>query len=136
MARIIAIDYGTKRTGIATTDPLQIIATALDTVPTHTLWDYLTQYLGREDVDAIVLGKPTHRDGTDTPLNTAILGLSRKIAKQYPLICIHYQDEAYSSVEAAEVILASGIGKKKRRDRSLVDKISAVIILQRFLGHY
>lgn len=135
MARILSIDYGSKRTGLAVTDPLQIIATALDTVATVDLWSYVQDYLQREEVEAVVIGKPTHRDGTVTSLYDQIVGLQRKISKAFPHIKIEEQDESYSSSEALDIMIQSGMRKKQRRDKGVLDRISAVIILQRFLGH-
>jgi putative Holliday junction resolvase len=135
MARILSIDYGGKRTGLAVTDPLQIIVTALDTVPTVDLWLYLQAYLQAEEVEAIVFGRPTHNDGTTTELYSQIVGLQRKVGKAYPAIKIEEQDEAFSSSEAMDIMILSGMRKKQRRDKAVVDRISAVIILQRFLGH-
>lgn len=133
MARILAIDYGTKRTGLAVTDPLQIIASGLDTVATHTLLDYLQQYLTVEEVETILIGEPLHLDGNPTKLVPEIKALARKIKKSYPSIHIEFRDERFTSEMAKEVILKSGLKQKKRRDKSLVDKIAAAIILQEYL---
>lgn len=135
MARVLAIDVGTKRCGIAVTDPLQIIASGLDTIPASALWSFIERYLDQEEVEAIVLGLPRHADGAPTTVTSQVVGLERKIKKAYPELKVHFQDEAYSSSDAVEAIMLSGAKKKKRRDKSLIDKISAVIILQRFLGH-
>lgn len=135
MARILGIDYGTKRTGIAATDPLQIIVSPVDTVPTNELWEYLQAYLLREAVEKIVIGEPLTLDGTPAKITPLIVGFKRKIAKAYPHIELVSHDERFSSVAAKQVILQSGAKKKKRRDKSLVDKISAVLILQDYLGH-
>lgn len=135
MSRIIAIDYGTKRCGIAVTDPLQIIATGLATVSTSDLLEYLLAYLAEHKVEALVFGMPRHKDGTPTKVHSHIVGFVRKLSEVHPSIAINYQDESFSSAEAADVIRMSGVRRKKRQDRSLVDKVSAVIILQRYLGH-
>jgi len=133
MARILAIDYGSKRTGLAVTDPLQIIATGLDTVATAALLDYLQAYLVREDVETVVIGEPSHADGNPTQLVPHIRGLVRQLQKMYPALNIVLQDERFTSVLAKEAILKSGAKRKQRQDKALVDKIAAVIILQEYL---
>lgn len=133
MARILAIDYGNKRTGIAVTDPLQIIANGLTTVETPELLAFLENYLTEEEVETIVVGEPSHADGTPTKLVPHIIGLTRKLKKMQPGITIVMQDERFTSVMAKEAILASGVGRKKRREKGLVDKIAATIILQEYL---
>lgn len=135
MARIIALDYGKKRTGIATTDPLQIIVTGLDTVDTQVLWPFLEKYCSEEEVDKLVFGWPTHADGTPTALCEDIITLEKRFSKKFPNIILDRTDESFTSHQAKEAILLSGAKKKKRRDKALVDKISAVIILQKYLGH-
>ncbi|MCH2022583.1 MAG: Holliday junction resolvase RuvX [Saprospiraceae bacterium] len=136
MARIMAIDYGIKRTGIATTDVLQIIATPLDTVETAQLFLFFEEYLNREDVECIVIGQPTHKDGTPTFLEDYIRGFIKKFSQLYPLIKIERQDEAYTSKMAEEVIRKTVKKKKNRQDKGLVDQISACIILQEYMGFF
>ena len=114
MARLMAVDYGIKRVGLAVSDPLQIIATPLETVPTMELMDYLTTYLQQEEVDCLVVGKPTHKDGTPTPLEGHIKGFIKRFRKAYPQISIECQDEAYTSMVAEDVIRQT---IKKRKDR-------------------
>jgi putative Holliday junction resolvase len=133
VARILAIDYGLKRTGIATTDPLQIIASGLDTVASEELLDFLDRYLSEEAVETIVLGEPLHADGAPAHLHHLVLELKTKLEKLFPEVNVVLQDERFSSREAKEVILRSGAKKKKRRDKGLVDKVSAAIILQDYL---
>ncbi len=135
MARILSIDYGKKRCGVASTDPLQIIVSALDTVATHLLIDYLEQYFMQNEVEALILGRPTHTNGVETYLMKDILVFVNKIEKKYPSLKIDFQDESYTSVQAKDIIFRSGAKKKKRRDKSLIDKISAVLILQKYLNH-
>ncbi len=135
MARILAIDYGAKRTGIAVTDPLQIIATGLTTVATPELLDFLQNYLAIETVEKIVVGEPKHLDGTPTDIALRIEKLKAKLKELFPHIEVVSQDERFTSAEAKSIILTSGVKKKKRRDKALVDKISAVLILQDYLGH-
>jgi putative holliday junction resolvase len=133
VARILAIDYGSKRTGLAVTDPLQIIATGLETVATVALLDYLQAYLAREEVDTVVIGEPSHADGNPTQLVPHIRGFVRQLQKLYPALNIVLQDERFTSVLAKEAILKSGAKRKQRQDKGLVDKIAAVIILQEYL---
>ncbi|HQW70684.1 MAG: Holliday junction resolvase RuvX, partial [Saprospiraceae bacterium] len=133
MSRIVGIDYGTKRSGIAATDILQIAVHGVDTVPTGTLWDWLEAYIKKEEVEKIVIGHPTHADGNAVSFMNQIIGLERKIKKTYPHIVVVLHDEAFSSVRAKQVILASGVGQKKRKDKSLVDKVAAILILQDYL---
>ena len=134
MSRILAIDYGTKRVGIAVTDPLQIIAGALDTVPTHTLLTWLKQYLAENSVCTIVLGKPTQMNGEPSQTFAAIEQLFAKLKKLYPTVNIEYCDERFTSVLAHRAIIDGGVKKKQRRDdKGLVDRVSATIILQSYL---
>ncbi len=134
MARILAIDYGTKRCGIAVTDPLQIIAGGLTTVPTAELLPFLEKYLEEEEVETIVVGQPFHLDGTPAQLTPQIRGLVRQLKRRFPGVRLALHDERLSSEEAKKVILASGAKKKKRRDKALVDRVSAAIILQDYLA--
>ena len=135
MKRIIGIDYGTKKCGIAVTDPLQIIVSGLDTVHESKLFDFISNYLEKEEVEKIVIGKPTHIDGTPTHLYSHIVGLIKKLNKQYPDLPIVLHDESYTSQRAREILVQSGTRKSKRRERGNLDKISAVLILQEYLGH-
>lgn len=135
MARIVCIDYGTRRCGIAATDILQIAVHGVGTVPSAGLWPFLEEYLKREEVEKIVIGHPVHNDGTEVSFMHQIVGLERKIKKNFPAIETVRHDEAFSSVRAREVILRSGIRQQKRKDKSLVDKIAAVLILQDYLRH-
>ena len=135
MGRIVSLDYGIKKCGIAATDVLQIIANPLGTVETQNLMEYLEDYLKSEDVEKLVIGIPKHRDGSFTYLKENIDNFVAKLKKKYPELEIDFQDETLTSMEAKEIILKSGIRKSKRRDKTLVDKISAVLILQRYLGH-
>ena len=135
MARILGIDYGTKRVGIAVTDPLQIIVNGLDTVPTDEIFDYLKKYMEEEEVECIVVGEPMHEDGSPAQIAHLVVGFIRKLKELFPEIKVDTQDERFTSKDAKEIILLSGVKKKKRRDKLLVDKISAVLILQDYLGH-
>lgn len=135
MARIMGIDYGAKRTGISVTDSLQIAVHPYKTVPTATLFSTLENYFAEEVVEKVVFGYPTHADGTDTYLVKEIKKFAERLQKKFTELEIDFQDESYSSSDAKEIILKSGINKKGRRDKSKVDLVSAVIILQRYLKH-
>ncbi len=135
MARIIGIDFGLKRTGISVTDPFQIIVTALETVETKDLIDFLKNYLDKENVEKIVIGLPVHKDGNFTYLKVDIDRFATSISKLWPTILIDFENESFTSVQAKQIILDSGVKKKKRQDKGLVDRVSAVIILQRYLKH-
>jgi putative holliday junction resolvase len=135
MGRILGIDYGSKRCGIATTDPFQIIVTALDTIDTAQIITFLGTYIASERIDKIVIGLPVHKDGNFTHIKGDIDAFAAKISKLWPDIEIDFADEQFSSVEAKQVIMASGAKKKTRQDKALVDRVSAVIILQKYLKH-
>ncbi|MFI3248688.1 MAG: Holliday junction resolvase RuvX [Rikenellaceae bacterium] len=133
MGRILAIDYGTKRTGIAVSDPLRIIAGGLETVPTHELLKWLATYFQKSDVSTIVVGKPTQMSGEPSQTWAKIEPLVAKLRKLYPAKEVVLHDERFTSVLAQRTILESGIGKMARRDKALVDKVSATIILQSYM---
>ena len=133
MGRILAIDYGTRRTGIAVTDPMRIIAGALDTVPTHTLPGWLAQYLASESVDIVVVGKPTRMNGAPSETMAHIEPLVRRLRADYPDKQIVLADERFTSRLAQRAIIDGGVPKSARRDKALVDKVSAAIILQDYL---
>ena len=133
MGRIIAIDYGTKRTGLAVTDPLRIIAGALATVETKQLEKYLADYFSKNDVDIIVLGKPTQMNGAPSETMRFIEPLAGRLRHAYPDKQVVLYDERFTSVLAHRTMLESGIGKQARRDKALVDRISATIILQSYM---
>lgn len=133
MSRIMGIDYGTKRTGIAATDPLQIIASGLTTVPTAEVFEFLAHYLATEEVERIVVGDPKYPDGNPAQIAHLVKGFANKLRKLHPGIEVVLHDEQFTSEDAKKVLLQSGIGKMKRRDKSLVDKISAALILEDYL---
>lgn len=136
MPRIIAIDYGAKRTGLAWTDPLQIIATGIGSFDTEGLDDKLKELITKEEIEAIVLGYPTRMDGSDSHVTEAVRQLKDRLAKAYPEIKLHLVDERFSSQIAKQTMIDGGLSKKKRRNKHLVNEISAVIILQDFMqGH-
>lgn len=129
--RILSIDYGKKRTGLAVTDPLQIIANGLATVSTSELFDYLKKYTSQEQVERIVIGRPTRPNGQPSENLVRVEQFVNRWRKAMPEIPIEYYDERFTSVLAHQAILDSGIGKKARREnKGLVDEISATIILQ------
>lgn len=129
--RILSIDYGKKRTGLAVTDPLQIIANGLATVSTSELFDYLKKYTSQEQVERIVIGRPTQPNGQPSENLVRVEQFVNRWRKAMPKIPIEYYDERFTSVLAHQAILDSGIGKKARREnKGLVDEISATIILQ------
>jgi putative Holliday junction resolvase len=134
MGRILAIDYGTKRTGIAVTDPLRIIAGGLETVPTHTLAEWLRQYFARESVDIIVVGKPSQMDGSPSETMAHIEPLVKKLRADYPDKQIVMHDERFTSRLAQRAIIDGGVPKMARRNKALVDTVSAAIILQDYLA--
>ncbi len=136
MGRIIGLDYGVKKCGLAATDILQLIVNPIGTIETNQLYSYLQNYMESEDVEKLVIGLPKHRDGSFTYLKQNIDTFVSKLSKAHPLLKIDFEDERMTSIEAKAILLKSGIKKSKRRDKSLVDKISAVLILQRYLGHY
>ena len=133
MGRILALDYGTKRTGIAVSDPLRIIANALETVPTHTLKEYLKKYIATNDVDAIVVGKPLQMNGLPSETMPHVESLVRWLRAEFPQIEITLFDERFTSVLAQRAMIDGGVGKMARRDKALVDRISATIILQGYM---
>ncbi|MCL2098620.1 MAG: Holliday junction resolvase RuvX [Bacteroidales bacterium] len=134
MPRILSIDYGLKRTGLAVTDPLQIIATALDTVPTAELLDYLKKYTGKEAVDRFVVGYPRNMDNTPSEAAQHIDVFLKQLQQSFPNILISIEDERFTSKIAFQTMIDVGIKKMNRRNKATVDKISATIILQSFLS--
>ncbi|MBF1073709.1 MAG: Holliday junction resolvase RuvX [Prevotellaceae bacterium] len=135
MGRILSVDYGKKRTGLAVTDPLQIIAGALSTIETKDLFDFLSAYVGREGVERIVIGKPTQPDGSASENLARVENFVNRWRKARPEVPIEYYDERFTSILAHRVILESGVKKKTRREnKGLVDEISATIILQDYMN--
>ena len=134
MARLIAIDYGTKRTGLAVTDPMGIFASPLETVDTKQLERYLADYFQKEEVSTIVVGYPRQMNGEPSETMRFILPLVGRLKHAYPDKQVVTYDERFTSVLAQRTIRDSGIGKMARRDKSLVDKVSAAIILQDYMA--
>ena len=133
MAKIIAIDYGAKRTGLAATDDLKIIASGLCTVETTQLMDFLENYFQKNSVEAIVLGYPKRLDGSDTHNTKPVEELVVKLNRKFPAISVHLEDERFTSKMARASMLDMGIKKKNRQKKELIDEISAVLILREFL---
>lgn len=134
MPRIMAIDYGGKRTGIAVTDPFQIIATGLTTIESRELIPFLKKYLATEAVERIIIGDPRNWDDSETHATPLVAAAIREIQKNFPQLPIEKVDERYTSVMAKQTMLQSGLKKKARRNKALVDEIAATILLQEWLG--
>ena len=133
MSRILAIDYGRKRTGIAVTDPMQIIASGLTTVATHELVDFIQKYVSQEKVERIIVGHPKQMNYEDSENMKNIIPFMNRIKKLLPDIPVELVDERFTSVLAHQAMLIGGLKKKDRQNKALVDEISATIILQSYL---
>ncbi len=133
MARILSIDYGKKRTGIAVTDPLQIIANGLATVSTSELLSFLKDYLSREQVEKIIIGRPMQTNGQPSENLQRVEQFVNRWKKEMPDVPVEYVDERFTSVLAHQAMIDGGLRKKARQDKALVDKISATIILEDYL---
>ena len=131
--RIISIDYGLKRTGLAVTDPLQIIATGLTTVESKQLIPFLKEYFSKEEVELIIIGEPKNWDDTDTHATPLVEKCIKNLQKNFPTIPIKKVDERYTSKMAKDAMLEMGLKKSQRRDKKLVDEIAATIMLQEYL---
>lgn len=133
MARILGIDYGRKRTGIAVTDPLQIVANGLTTVPTHTLLDFIKKYIEQEHVEAIVIGKPTQLNGEPSESMRYIDPFIKRLQNELPQMPVILFDERFTSTLAHQAMIDGGMKKKDRQDKARVDAIAASIILNDYL---
>lgn len=133
MSRILAIDFGLKRTGIAVTDPLKIIASGLTTVPTAETLDFIKNYCAAEEVECFVVGLPMHPDGNPAQIAPQADAFAEKLRQLFPGKPVFRQDERYTSNDAKRIILESGIKKQKRRDKTLVDKVAAALILEQYM---
>jgi len=133
MSKIVALDFGTKRIGVAITDDLNIIASGLDTVSNENILSFLKNLISKNKIDTIVIGKPLQKNNQPSDVEFEILKFINVLKNNFPLIKLERYDERFTSVIAKKVILESGINKVKRRNKSLVDKISATIILQSYL---
>ena len=133
MSKIVALDFGIKRIGVAMTDDLNIIASGLDTVSNENILSFLKNLTIKNKIDTIVIGKPLQKNNQPSDIEVEILKFINILKNNFPLIKLDRYDERFTSVIATKVILESGINKTKRRNKSLVDKISATIILQSYL---
>lgn len=133
MGRILSIDYGRKRTGLAVTDPLQLIAGGLATVSTSELFEWLKAYIGRETVDRIVIGEPRQPNGQPSENLARVQQFVNRWRKAVPSVPIEYYDERFTSVLAHQAMLDAGLRRKARQDKALVDEISATIILEDYM---
>ena len=134
MGRIMAIDYGLKRTGLAVTDPLQIIATGLTTIESPKLISFLKDYFKRETVDRIIIGEPKNWDDTDTHATPLVRQIMIQLQREFPGIPLHPVDERFTSKMASRAMIDMGMKKKQRQNKALVDEIAATIMLQEYLG--
>jgi putative Holliday junction resolvase len=134
MARIMAIDYGLKRTGIAVTDPLQIIATGLTTVESPKLIPFLKEYFRTEVVELILMGEPKNWDDSDTHATPLVRQIVQRLLKEFPTVPLKMVDERFTSKLASRAMVEMGMKKKQRRNKALVDEIAATIMLQEYLG--
>ena len=134
MSRIVALDYGGKRTGVAATDEMQIIASPVDTIETSKLMDFLKQYIEKENVSDLVVGLSVRFSGELNEIENQIQPFLKKFSEQFPLIKIHRENEMFTSKMASQAMFEGGMKKKKRQEKGMVDKVSAVIILQSFFN--
>ena len=135
MPRILAIDYGLKRTGLAVTDPLKIIATGLTTVASKQLISFLKNYFRKEDVELIIIGEPKNLDDSDTHATQLVRNTIKDLQKNFPSIPVKTVDERFTSKMASRAMIEMGLKKKQRQNKALVDEIAATIMLQDFLQH-
>lgn len=133
MGRWIAIDYGLKRVGLAVTDELRIIATALDTVPTSEAIAYLRKYFAQHTVDLIVMGQPKRSNGQDSEIQPSLNAFKAQLAAAFPHLPIEMEDERFTTKIAFQSMIESGVKKKDRREKGAVDRVSAVVILQSYM---
>lgn len=133
MGRILAIDYGQKRVGLAVTDELKLIANGLDTVHVKDIWNYLQNYFSKENVEIVVIGEPKDMSGAPSDSTRVIEPFVVAFKRKFPNIKIHRFDERFTSKIAMDAMIAGGLSKKKRRNKALVDTISATLILQSFM---
>ena len=135
MSRILSIDYGRKRTGLAVTDPLKIIATGLTTVESKQLISFLKNYFSKEEVELIIIGEPKNLDDSDTHATQLVRNTIKELQKNFPLIPVKTVDERFTSKMASRAMIEMGLKKKQRRNKALVDEIAATIMLQEYLKH-
>ncbi len=135
MARVLCIDYGLKRTGIAVTDPLQLIATGLTTIASPGLIRFLRDYLAREAVERLLVGEPKNLDDTDTHASGPVRDVVRRLKKEFPQLPLEMVDERYTSKMAVRAMIDMGMKKMQRRNKALVDEIAATMMLQEWLNN-
>lgn len=133
MPRILALDYGTKRTGVAVTDELQLIASGLATIPTQELLPFLEVYFGNEEVELVLVGEPKQKDGSPSGVETEIAKFLNLFSEKFPEMPVERRDERFTSKMAFQTMIDSGLKQKQRRNKALLDEISATILLQSYL---
>lgn len=136
LGRILSIDYGKKRTGIAVTDPLKLIATGLTTVDTPKLVQFLKDYIAKEDVEEVIIGMPQNLDDSDTHATPLVRHFIATFQRLFPAVAIHEVDERFTSKMALQAMLDMGLKKKQRQNKALVDEIAATIMLQEYLRKF
>jgi len=136
MGRILSIDYGKKRTGIAVTDPLKIIATGLTTIETQKILSFLKDYFLKEQVEEVIIGMPTNMDDSDTHATPYVRKFMEQFKKNFPAVPISEVDERFTSKMATQAMLEMGLKKKQRQNKALVDEIAATIMLQEYLNKF
>jgi putative Holliday junction resolvase len=136
MSRILAIDYGLKRTGLAVTDPLKIIATGLTTVESKQLIAFLKDYFSKEEVELMIIGEPKNLDDSDTHATQLVRNTMKELQKNFPTIPVKTVDERFTSKMASRAMIEMGLKKKQRQNKALVDEIAATIMLQEYLKHF
>jgi len=136
MSRILAIDYGLKRTGLAVTDPLKIIATGLTTVESKHLIAFLKDYFSKEEVELMIIGEPKNLDDSDTHATQLVRNTMKELQKNFPTIPVKTVDERFTSKMASRAMIEMGLKKKQRQNKALVDEIAATIMLQEYLKHF
>ena len=135
MSRILAIDYGLKRTGLAVTDPLKIIATGLTTVESKQLIAFLKDYFSKEEVELMIIGEPKNLDDSDTHATQLVRNTMKELQRNFPTIPVKTVDERFTSKMASRAMIEMGLKKKQRQNKALVDEIAATIMLQDYLKH-
>lgn len=135
MGKVLGIDYGAIRTGIAITDNMQIIASGLTTVATHNLYSFIADIVLKENIECFVVGDPKNLDGSSTDITVHVEDFVKQLERLYPTILVHQIDERFTSKIAKQSILQSGINRKGRQKKALIDKVSATIILQDYLDY-
>ena len=135
MGKVLGIDYGARRTGVAITDTMQIIASGLTTVATHNLYSFIADIVLKENIECFVVGDPKNLDGSSTDITVHVEDFVKQLERLYPKILVHQIDERFTSKIAKQSILQSGINRKGRQKKALIDKVSATIILQDYLDY-